>query len=87
MAANQKLMIEEILDVDVADWIAKSESLPYIRFVPVTNTVAVKAVNLPMPFHPDPADRIIIATALSEGVPLVTKDRRLQKYSHVRTIW
>jgi PIN domain nuclease of toxin-antitoxin system len=48
---------------EVADWIAKSESLPFIQFVPVTNTIAVKSVNLPLPLHPNPADRIIIATA------------------------
>ena len=50
------------LTIDVTDWIAKSESLPFIQFVPVTNSIAVKSVNLPLPLHPDPADRIIIAT-------------------------
>lgn len=28
-------------------------------------------------FHPDPADRIIVATALESGCPLVTSDRRI----------
>ena len=62
------------LSMDVTDWIAKSESLPFIQFIPVSNSIAVKSVNLPQPLHPDPADRIIIATALSLGAPLVTKD-------------
>ena len=75
------------LTIEVSDWIAKSESLPFIQFVPVTNSIAVKSVNLPIPLHPDPADRIIIATALSVGAPLVTKDNKLIGYSPVKTIW
>ena len=75
------------LTIEVSDWIAKSESLPFIQFVPVTNSIAVKSVNLPVPLHPDPADRIIIATALSVGAPLVTKDKKLIGYSPVKTIW
>ncbi|CAB1056508.1 hypothetical protein D1BOALGB6SA_1245 [Olavius sp. associated proteobacterium Delta 1] len=75
------------LTIDVTDWIAKSESLPFIQFVPVTNSIAVKSINLPLPLHPDPADRIIIATALSMGAPLVTKDSKLLGYSPIKTIW
>jgi PIN domain nuclease of toxin-antitoxin system len=75
------------LTLDVSDWIAKSESLPFIQFVPVTNSLVVKSVNLPLQIHPDPADRIIIATALSMGAPLVTKDKKLLGYSHIKTIW
>jgi PIN domain nuclease of toxin-antitoxin system len=75
------------LSMDVADWIAKSENLPFIQFIPVSNSIAVKSVNLPPPLHPDPADRIIIATALSNGAPLVTKDKKIAAYSHVKTIW
>jgi PIN domain nuclease of toxin-antitoxin system len=75
------------LSLDVTDWIAKSEGLPFIRFIEISNSIAVKSVNLPQPLHPDPADRIIIATALSAGVPLVTKDKKLLDYPHVKTIW
>ncbi len=75
------------LTLDVTDWIAKSESLPFIQFVPLTNSISVKSVNLPLPLHPDPADRIIIATALSVGAPLVTKDKKLLDYAPTKTIW
>jgi PIN domain nuclease of toxin-antitoxin system len=36
--------------------------------------------------HPDPADRIIAATALSLGASLVTKDEKLRSYALLRTI-
>jgi len=58
------------LTIDVSDWIAKSEGLPFVHFVPVDNRIAVKSVQLPEPLHTDPADRIIIATALTLGLTL-----------------
>ncbi len=75
------------LNVDVADWVAMNESLPYLSFVPVDNNIAVKAVRLAEPLHKDPADRIIIATAIILGAELVTKDERIRNYPPVKTIW
>ncbi len=75
------------LTMDVSGWIAKSEMLPFIRFIPVNNGIALNSVNLPQPIHNDPADRIIIATAMITGFPLVTKDQKISDYPHVQTIW
>jgi PIN domain nuclease of toxin-antitoxin system len=75
------------LTLGVTDWIAKSEALPFITFIPVDNSIAIKSVNLPQPLRSDPADRIIIATAISMGAPLLTKDEKILKYPHVQTIW
>ena len=75
------------LTLDVTDWIAKSEKIPFLQFIPVDNSVAIKSVNLPQPLHKDPADRIIIATAITIAAPVVTKDKKLLDYPHVKTIW
>lgn len=75
------------LTLDATDWIAESEKLPLFQFIPVDNQVAVKSVNLPQPLHSDPADRIIIATAITMGAPVVTKDEKIWNYTHVQTIW
>ena len=75
------------LSMDVADWVAKSEALPFLRFVPVDNGIALRPVLLPAPLHNDPADRIIIATALQLGATLITKDDKLRAYPHVPTAW
>jgi PIN domain nuclease of toxin-antitoxin system len=75
------------LTLDVEDWIARSESLPFVRFTPVDNQIAVLANRLPGEFHEDPADRIIAATASILGATLVTKDRKLRDYPHVETFW
>ena len=69
------------------DWVAASEALPFFNFVPVTNSIALKSVNLPGTLHNDPADRIIISTALSLGASLVTKDEKIQNYPHITTVW
>ena len=75
------------LSVSVRDWVRKTEGLPFVRFAPVDNTISLRSVSLPGEFHPDPADRIITATAMTMGIPLVTKDERIIGYPHVNTIW
>lgn len=75
------------LSIDVRDWIRKTESLPYVTFIPVDNTIALRSANLPGSFHKDPTDRIIVATALSLGLPIVTKDKKILGYEHVTSIW
>ena len=37
--------------------------------------------------HRDPADRVIVATALIKGVPVLTKDRALHEFGGVECIW
>ncbi|MCZ6795847.1 MAG: type II toxin-antitoxin system VapC family toxin [Planctomycetota bacterium] len=75
------------LRVDLTDWISRSEALPYLKFVPVDNRIALEAVQLPRYRGKDPADRLIVATALLVGASLVTKDRRMRAYRRVTTIW
>jgi PIN domain nuclease of toxin-antitoxin system len=73
------------LTMDVDDWVAHTEMLPFVTFVPISNRIAIKSVRLLI--HPDPADRMIIATALGLGVPIVTKDRKISAYIQVQTVW
>lgn len=68
-------------------WLQKVESLPFVKFIPVDNRIAAQSVNLPDLLHKDPADRIIIATALNIGCKLVTSDKKILNYSHVQSIW
>jgi PIN domain nuclease of toxin-antitoxin system len=55
--------------------------------VPLTAQVCVRALSLPAAYPKDPADRIIAATALVEGVPLLTADHQVQRSKAVQTIW
>lgn len=37
--------------------------------------------------HRDPFDRMLIATALAENVPLIGSDREFRKYKGLKVIW
>jgi PIN domain nuclease of toxin-antitoxin system len=75
------------LTMDIRDWIARCEALPFLSFVPLSPAIAVESVRLPDFPHSDPADRIIVATAMTLGARLVTKDSRLMRYKNIRTVW
>jgi PIN domain nuclease of toxin-antitoxin system len=73
--------------ISALDWVRRCERLSFLKFVPVDNEIARVAVQLPGELHPDPADRMIVATSLILGAPLVTKDRRILEFQHVETVW
>lgn len=54
---------------------------------PITGRVAVLANQLPADYSGDPCDRLIGATALAEGIALVTKDMRIRACKQIKTIW
>lgn len=53
-----------------------------LQTIPITPSIASRAVGLPSSFPGDPADRLIYATAVEQGWRLVTKDRRLREHRH-----
>ena len=59
------------------------------RFVvlPITGRTCARAMEMPKNYPKDPADRIIGATALVEGIALMTADREIRRSKAVRTIW
>ena len=58
-----------------------------LHFVPINNRIAAASLWLPGNLHKDPVDRIIVATARELNFALITKDKRLQAYPHVESIW
>lgn len=59
------------------------------RFVvlPMNGHICVRAFALPSTYPKDPADRVIAATALVQGLSLVTADREILRSHAVPTIW
>lgn len=62
---------------DVLEWIRDALAVPGVRLWPLTAEIAVGSTRLPWEMHPDPADRILVATARSLGATLVTADGAL----------
>ncbi len=54
---------------------------------PITTKVAALANQFPADYSSDPCDRLIGATALAEGMVLVTKDVRIRDCKQLRTLW
>ena len=59
------------------------------RFIvlPITGRICVSALALPAAYPRDPADRVIGATALVEGLPLITADDGIRRSKALKTIW
>jgi len=59
---------------------------PAFTVVPLDSEVAAALRTIPRDAIPDMPDRIVVATALHLGLPLVTRDRRIQS-AGIKTIW
>jgi PIN domain nuclease of toxin-antitoxin system len=73
------------LDISLESFLQQVES----RFVvlPISGRACVRAIGLPAAYPKDPADRIIGATALVEGLSLVTADREIRRSKALCTVW
>lgn len=67
--------------VDAAVWLQRAEQAPGIRLVPLTRPVLLQSMRLSGATHSDPADRMLIALAQLDNVPLVTNDRLILEYA------
>ncbi len=75
------------ISCDPEEWIREALDMPKLRLVPLTPTIVYKSTVLPPSFHDDPADQIIVATAREENAVILTKDRRIQNYRHIKYEW
>jgi PIN domain nuclease of toxin-antitoxin system len=81
LAAHGRLEISGTVEA----FVEKISSRTAIR--PVTVKVAVLANQFSADYSGDPCDRLIGATALAEGIALVTKDARIRACKQIETIW
>jgi PIN domain nuclease of toxin-antitoxin system len=75
-----KLRIEDNVHI----FLAKIQNSP-IRILSVSMNHIKTLSHLPY-HHKDPFDRMIVATAISENMTIITKDGNIQKYN-IPTIW
>jgi PIN domain nuclease of toxin-antitoxin system len=81
LATHARLNLREPVD----DFVEELTSRTAIR--PITPRIAILANQLPATYPNDTSDRLIGATALAEGIPLVTKDMTIRNYKQIKTIW
>jgi PIN domain nuclease of toxin-antitoxin system len=74
---------------DAAGWWRDAFRNPFLRLAAFTPEIALDAYSMPKPFHKDPADRFLVATARALGCPIVTSDSKILAYAamgHVRAL-
>ena len=72
---------------DARSGISAACAVPKLQVIPVTQRIATEAGLLGSVFHGDPADRIVVATAIDQRAPLVTRDERIRASKRVETLW
>jgi PIN domain nuclease of toxin-antitoxin system len=73
LTGNQRIDI----DLSVDSFVRKCAS--FVQVFPITPEIAVRSVQFPKPYPNDPQDRIIGATAVVEGIRLLTHDKLIVK--------
>jgi PIN domain nuclease of toxin-antitoxin system len=68
-------------------WLAELVARSGVVIREITPAIATLATQFPDEFPADPADRLIAATARSDGALLVTRDARLRRSRLLRTAW
>lgn len=76
-AAKQRIT----LSMDAAVWLQRAERAPGIRFLPLDREILLLSTRLAGTAHNDPADRMLIATAQINNIPLLTADRLIVEYA------
>lgn len=84
-----KLLEKQKITISCApeEWLNTALKMPKLQLIPITPKIAYRSTVLPQPFHNDPADQLIVATAREHNATIISKDQLIQKYRHVKTIW
>ena len=75
-----------ILPMPAEEWYRKAVEGYAIEEIPVSSAIAMQSASLPF-LHKDPCDRIIIATASENRMPIITADQVIARYPGIRVIW
>lgn len=73
-----------VLPIPISDWMNQALAYPGVHLLELTPHIAIESTQLPPPFHKDPADQIIVATARVHQISLVTVDGKIRQYPHVQ---
>ncbi len=74
------------IDTPVVAFLRRLVDLRSFTVLPITAEIAALAYSAAFT-HGDPADRIIAATAMVHGAPLITEDRSLHRVEGLTALW
>ena len=70
----------------IREYAEKVRRLGCIEIVPVGESIWIRNLELDWE-HQDPADRTIVATALSLDLPLLSKDKEIRTFKGIKCVW
>ncbi|MEO5492694.1 MAG: type II toxin-antitoxin system VapC family toxin [Sphingomonas sp.] len=73
-------------DPDPVGWFDRVLTGFGVKLAPCTPAIMIASSALPDWEHRDPADRLIVATARSLGVPVITRDKSILAYAGRRCV-
>jgi PIN domain nuclease of toxin-antitoxin system len=76
-----------VLDRPIRQWMDQATTVTGLFLADLSAAILLDSCELPQPFHGDPADQMIVASARHLNAALLTKDRKLRSYRHVQTVW
>lgn len=74
------------LGISIEEFVRRLQRGGVVELVPVDTATWLRSLDLPWD-HRDPADRVIVATALLKDLPILTKDRTIHAFDGVDTVW
>lgn len=74
------------LPIPLLEWFRLASPYNLIKVLQLSPEIAIESTRLPGIFHPDPADRIIVATARVHSLTIITSDARIRNYPHISTL-
>lgn len=69
----------------IEDYLLKIKELNCVDIIPVDEKIWIESIKLKWN-HKDPADRVIVATAISKAIPIISKDEKISTFFK-NTIW
>ncbi len=82
LVAGQRLELAK----PVQAWLETAILSLRLNTAPISHAIAIEAYQIPEPFHPDPADRLLVATCRLQDFTLMTADERILSYRFVNSV-
>jgi PIN domain nuclease of toxin-antitoxin system len=74
------------LGISIEEFTRRIDRSAIVELLPVDTATWLRSLDLAWD-HRDPADRVIVATAVLQGVPLVTADEEIHRFEGVTCVW
>jgi PIN domain nuclease of toxin-antitoxin system len=75
-----------VLPITVEEFFEEALDRAGLQLLPLTPQIAARSAVLPE-IHPDPIDRVIVATAIEHTANLLSKDRMIAKHPGIDVGW